>query len=530
MEFRILGPLEVGEGDRLVALGGAKPRALLALLLLLPNEVVPRERLVEELWGDPVPASAGKVVQVYVSRLRKAMGADAPLVTRAGGYVLELADAQLDLHRFERLVAEGRRALDDDEPRRAERRLAEALALWRGPPLVDFSYEPFAQSEIARLEELRLAALEDRIEAELALGRHARLVGELESLVAEHPLRERIRGQLMRALYGCGRQADALEAYRQGRRRLVDELGLEPGPALRELERAILEQSAELGAATQPMPLTRPVLPAPPNRTIGREQDVRMVVEQLRSGTGRLVTLTGPGGVGKTRLALEAARAVEADFADGARFVSLAAVQRPEDVPTAVVKSLEVVLLPGESTERAVARFLEPKHLLLVVDNCEHLLGAAPLIGGLPAACPSVTVLATSREPLAVQAEQCCPVSPLAGENAVALFCERARAHDPAFEIDNGNAAAVEEICDRVDGLPLAIELAAARCALLSPREIDATAARARRAGCGRTRRPGTAADVARDDRLEPRAARRGRTAVLRPVRGVQRRRDRGGG
>jgi predicted ATPase len=370
------------------------------------------------------------------------------------------------------LLRDGRRALRAGEPERAAGTLREALALWRGAPLVDFSYEPFAQSAIARLEELWLTALEERIEADLAVGRHAELVAELETLVAAQPLRERIRGQLMLALYRCDRQAEALDVYRQGRERLVEELGLEPSPALQRLEQAILTQSAELSAPAAPGAPGKRRLPVAPNRTIAREHELAVLGERLRARAVRLVTLTGPGGVGKTRLALEAARAVESDFPDGAHFVSLAALQRPEDVPAEIVKTLGIIVLAGESPGQAVERFLAAKQLLLVADNFEHLLAAAPLIGRLLGACPALTVLATSREPLALQAEERYPVEGLAGADAVALFCERARAHDLAFDAGEDNAAAVAEICRRVDGLPLAIELAAARCGLLSPREI----------------------------------------------------------
>jgi DNA-binding SARP family transcriptional activator len=230
MEFRILGPLEVFEGDRRVALGGPKQRALLAVLLLHANEVVASERLIDELWGEHPPATAAKSVQLYVSRLRKELhsGPNGLLLTQRGGYVLRVEPGQFDVHRFERSLRDGRRALEDEEPDRAAEILHEGLALWRGNPLWDFSYEPFAQPEIARLEELRSAALEERIEADLALGRHADVVIELETLVAQQPLRERLRGQLMLALYRCDRQAEALEVYRRGRRLLVEGLGLEP--------------------------------------------------------------------------------------------------------------------------------------------------------------------------------------------------------------------------------------------------------------------------------------------------------------
>ena len=283
----------------------------------------------------------------------------------------------------------------------------------------------------------------------------------------------------------------------------------------------------------------------PPNRTVGREQDVAAVGEQLRAGAVRLLTLTGPGGVGKTRLALEAARGVQADFADGAHFVSLAAQRRPDDVPVAIVSALGIIVLAAESADQAAERFLAVKHLLLVLDNLEHLLEAAPFIARLLEACPALTILATSRAPLTVHAEERYRVSPLAlpepgtppdpqalaDTDAVALFCERARAHDPDFDLADANANAVAEICRRVDGLPLAIELAAARCGVLSPAEIgERLDDRARRAGHRRPRRAYPPADAARDHRLESRSAQRRREALLRALRGVRRRRQRGGG
>jgi YVTN family beta-propeller protein len=238
-EFRVLGSLEVVDQDGAVALGPPQQRALLAVLLLHRGEAVSSDRLIDELWGERPPASANKLVQGYVSSLRKALG-DGLLVTEGHGYSLRVAPGRLDVDRFESLVAQGGEALDRGDALTGGALLREALGVWRGPPLADFAYEPFAQSEIARLEEARLAALEDRIEADLATGEQARLVGELEALVREHPLRERLRGQLMLALYRSGRQADALEAYRDARRDLLDGLGLEPGRALQELERAIL--------------------------------------------------------------------------------------------------------------------------------------------------------------------------------------------------------------------------------------------------------------------------------------------------
>jgi DNA-binding SARP family transcriptional activator/tetratricopeptide (TPR) repeat protein len=304
MEFRLLGPLEAAEQDRLLALGALKQRALLAVLMLNANDVVPVERLIDEVWGESPPATVGKSVQVYVSRLRRQLG-DGRLVTRAPGYLLRVEAGELDLERFERLVAEAASA----DPRRAARLLREALALWRGPPLADLAYEPFAQSHIARLEELRQLAVEQRIEAELATGRHAELIGELEALVSEHPLRERLRGQLMLALYRSGRQADALAAFRSARAALVEELGIEPGRELRELQQAVLRQDAKLDA---PAVIERgeSARSGGAGVFVGREKELRELLAALadaRAGRGRVVLLAGEPGIGKTRLAEELA-------------------------------------------------------------------------------------------------------------------------------------------------------------------------------------------------------------------------------
>jgi DNA-binding SARP family transcriptional activator len=262
MDFRLLGPLEVLEHDRLLALGGGRQRSLLAVLLLHANEVVSNDRLIDALWGQSPPPTAAKTVQVYVSRLRKELG-EGRLVTRAPGYLLIVERSELDLRRFEQLLGEAREA----DPASAADRLRRALALWRGPALADLAYEPFVQNEIARLEELRWAALEQRIDADLACGRHAELVGELEGLIAEHPLRERLRYQLMLALYRSSRQAEALDAYRTARRELAEELGLEPGEDLKGLEQAILQHDPALDLAGK-----APSAPAsetpPPDRSL----------------------------------------------------------------------------------------------------------------------------------------------------------------------------------------------------------------------------------------------------------------------
>ena len=313
MEFRILGPVEArhDDGHRL-PVRGAKQRALLALLLLHANEAVSSERLVDELWGERPPATAAKALHVYVSQLRKLLeperAAGAPsrlLESSASGYRLRIEPDQLDLHRFENLLARGRRALAGTNPGEAARLLGEALALWRGAALADLPYEPFAQAEIARLDELRLAAIEERIEAELQLGRHAELIAELEALVSEHPLRERLRARLMLALYRSGRQVEALEAYQQARRTLVDELGIEPGKEQRELEQAILRQDPALELPSVPAEAS-----TEPSRGtfVGREGELDELQEGLEEalrGHGGLYLLVGQPGIGKSRLAEE---------------------------------------------------------------------------------------------------------------------------------------------------------------------------------------------------------------------------------
>ena len=262
MFARLLGPLEIELEGRPVPLGGRAPRALLARLLLDANRAVAVDRLVEDLWGDEAPASAVKMIQIHVSALRKVLP-EGMLVTRSRGYAVEIEPEAVDLVRFEALSREGQEALAAGSHGLAADRLREAVGLWRGHALGEFD-EPFAAIESARLEELRVASIEDRIEAELALGRHAGLVGELDALVARHPLRERLRGQLMLALYRAGRQAEALDGYRRLRAMLTNELGIEPSPALRELERRMLQQDPrlELGPARPPAPPIR--LPSAP--------------------------------------------------------------------------------------------------------------------------------------------------------------------------------------------------------------------------------------------------------------------------
>jgi predicted ATPase/DNA-binding SARP family transcriptional activator len=460
VEFRILGPLEVVRDGSAVALGTLKQRALLALLLLHRNGIVPIDRLIEEVWPDDRPARARNNVEVYVSRLRRALGRDV-LVTAAAGYLVRVGPGAADVDRFEGLVAAARAAPD---PAGASGLLSDALGLWRGPALADFAYESFAQAEIARLDELRLLAVEQRIDADLAFRDAGELVVELERLVAEHPYRERFRAQLMLALYRCGRQSDALGQYRETARLLADELGIEPGPELKERERAILQHDPTLLRSSP----AEPNLPSPPNRLIGRKRELRELAALLCEADTRLVTLLGTGGSGKTRLAVTVAAQLADETSTLAYFVDLAPLADADEVLPAIARAVGLEQEAATPVGDALRRFLLNHRLLLVLDNFEHLLGAAGAVAELIAAVPGVTVLATSRAPLRIRAEWRYEVSPLRKEDAVALFSERARAIRRGFEA----GAIVEELCRRLDRLPLPIELAAARVDRQTPEQM----------------------------------------------------------
>ncbi len=692
IEFRLLGTIEVMAGDQVIEIGSLKQRALLASLLLRLNRPVAVEVLVEDLWGDSPPASVQATLQSLVSRLRRtletagaAAGGDAArLRGRDGGYVLEAEPDLVDAFRFDRLLTEGRQALATGEAARAAERLEAALALWRGPVFGELSDRPFAQLEAHRLEEARLAAVEDLAEAELSLGRPEDALARLKSHVGQHPLRERPWGQMMLALYRLGRQADALRAYQQVRRLLGDELGVEPTPELRRLEEQILRQSADLAAPAPPTsarsspsgtggsrrrsadiavflftdieastsrweghqeamardlarhdellleaveatggevfshtgdgfcivfptmqaaldtavmaqqalvttawssrgPLqvrmavhagaaeqragnwfgptlnrtarllataaggqvvcsqvaadlsqdelpsgvglidlgehrladlarpervyqvTHPELPGdfPPLQSldarrhnlpvaltsfVGRERELSEVLSLL--GTSRLLTLAGTGGAGKTRLALQAAAGALERFPDGAWFVELAPVRDPALVATEVVTSLGFLpsglVQAGESLEERLCDHLRARRLLVVLDNCEHVVEAAAQLAHIVLArCPDITVLATSREvlglpgevvwnvpPLSVPPDHVASLEDLARSDAVALFCERARAAQSGFGLSAANAAAVARICRRLDGIPLGLELAAAKIRVLGAGQV----------------------------------------------------------
>jgi predicted ATPase/DNA-binding SARP family transcriptional activator len=552
VEFRILGSVEVDNSGLAVDLGGLRERTLLARLLLAAGQVVSADRLADDLWAGEPPPHSMATLRVYISRLRRALGpAAGTLVTQPPGYRLQVKAGQLDASRFEHLVSVARRDLDDGEAAAAAAGLRAALGLWRGPALSDVADFAFAQADVARLEEARLAATEDRVEADLACGRHAWLTGELDGLAAAHPLRERLCGQRMIALYRCGRQADALGAYRELRVRLADELGIDPNPRLHRLHEAILRQEPHLdwlpaagaGAprtagrdtavqhpaaqqptvqdtavqdtaaqdravqdpaalAAEPQPAAMPAQPAPaqpaampaqpaapglPAETtsfVGREAELATIEDLL--GLSRLLTLTGPGGSGKTRLALRAGAQAASRHPGGVWLVELAQLIRPDLVAAASATALSIREEPGRPPLDSIVAGLAGRDLLLILDNCEHVLDAvAELVNTLLRGCPDLRILATSQSRLGLAGEATWPVPPLvlppadsrdpgivAEAESVRLFCDRAALARPRFGLTTGNVGAVSEICRRLDGIPLAIELAAARANALTAGQL----------------------------------------------------------
>ena len=642
MEFRLLGRLEVEANGVDLTPARKQHRVLLALLLLREGEIVAADDLVEALWDDRPPKTAQKAIQGHISALRKSLGAER-IETRPPGYLLRLAEEdELDVSRVEAIAAaaprDGRRARSEE--------LHEALALFRGEPLSEFRYEPFAREEAARLEALRLAVLEEEIDLELQQGRHEDVVAELERLIADNPFREGLRARLMLALYRSGRQADALQAYQEARRVLVDELGVEPSSALQRLERQILNQDPGLAASDafapvrRPSEVTKPVgivtflcteteaaalepvrtvvgqhggfeldtegdaflaafarardavaaavgiqrattnivrlpiginsadeghsgpgarsaesisraahrgqillsrttrdllretsfdeadvhdlgehrlsdltagqrlfqlsvpelddefppphgletrqtnLPLQPTPLVGREREIREVADLLRRPDVRVVTLAGTGGTGKTRLGVHVAAELLDDFENGVFFVTLAPLTDPELVLSTVARVLGVLDSGGGTPAAALRRHLRDRQLLLVLDNFEHLIQAAPSVADISAAAPASRILVTSRAPLHLVGERVYPVSPLETPigsddverllrcDSVALFASRARSARPEFALTTANARPVAEICNALEGLPLAIELAATRVGVVPPAEM----------------------------------------------------------
>ncbi len=425
------------------------------------------------LWGEERIANTANALQAQIGQLRRTLGATA-IVTSEAGYALDIGPDDLDAARFEQLVAKGRRLLEEGETERASSTLSEALQLRRGEPLTEFAYAGFADAERAHLDDLTLEATEARAEADLVLGHHGELVGELEALCRAHPLRERTWELLMLALYQEGRQAEALRAYSKARDHLVDELGIDPGPALRQLEARILAQDPSLAVVgparlhTVAAPMATGNLREQLTSFVGRSTELEELKEVVRSS--RLVTLIGPGGVGKTRLALEAAATLSEEHRDGAWLVELASITEPEGVAPAIANALGAGVAalggpgPPASTVEIIVRYLAGQSLVVVLDNCEHVVDqAAAVADTLVGALPSLRLIATSREPLGVPGEVLVPVGALAPPAAVELFVDRARAVRPGFAADERTGPVVNDICRRLDGLPLAVELAAAR-------------------------------------------------------------------
>ncbi|MFD5648575.1 BTAD domain-containing putative transcriptional regulator [Streptomyces sp. NPDC127039] len=462
MRFGILGPLDIRTDDGTpVDPGGPRPRALLTLLLLDAGRTVSAARLIDGLYGGEPPAGAANALQSQISRLRTRLAPHTPVEGGGAGYRVVTAPDSVDSHTFERLCGEGRAALAAGDHARAAAGLREALALWRGPALPDLPEVPAAA---ARLTELRLTAVQDRIEADLALGGGPELVPELRALLSAHPLSERLYGQLMRALHAGGRPAEALTVYEEARRTLAEQLGADPSPELSALHRELLRGHTPTAAR-------RPRLPAQLTRCVGRDAELDRIAALFADA--RLVTLTGPGGTGKTRLAIEAAGRWDGpDSPADVCFVELAPLTEGGQIPYAVLTALGVRegfrTAGADATERLLTA-LEDREVLLVLDNCEHLVDAAAALAALLlGACPGVRVLATGRESLRVTGEALVTVPPLPPRPSAELFLERARAVRPGFD----GHARVPEICAALDGLPLAIELAAARLRTLAPDEL----------------------------------------------------------
>ncbi|GAA5075060.1 BTAD domain-containing putative transcriptional regulator [Nocardia iowensis] len=493
MRFGVLGPLTVWtDSGTVVPIPGAKVRALLADLLVSAGQPVSGDRLIDDIWADDPPGNPAGTLAAKASQLRRALEDAEPggrdlVVSPPPGY--RLATTALDALRFRALVATAR---ETTEPTDRARALTEALGLWRGPAFADFRDAAFAQPAIAQLEEQRVVAVEELAEARLSLGEYRDVASDLATVVAEHPLRERLRAAQLRALYGAGRQAEALDSYEDLRRQLADELGLDPSPELVALHRSILGQDLELAASRPETVLRRRSSNIPAQRTelIGREDDLAELRRAV--GAARLVTLTGPGGVGKTRLALAAAATLTDRFPQGTWLVELAPLQpTAADGASFLVEAVSQVLgiraTDGTDPAELLCEVLAEQEVLLVLDNCEHVVEhAADLAELLLGAAPNLHILATSQEQLRLPGEDVVAVRPLAvpvpdadvtvleQASAVQLFVTRARASARDFVLDADTAEPVATLCRRLDGIPLALELAATRVRALGVHEMVA--------------------------------------------------------
>lgn len=492
--IRVLGPLEVLGPGGPVDVGSPRHREVLTALVVDAGRVVSTDALLERVWGEGARGATTANLHAIISRLRGRLKEldGIEIATAPPGYRLDAPEQAIDAERFATLVHQARAARAAGDVAGARDVLDEALGLWRGRAYADVQ-QPFAEAEAARLDGQRLAAQELATELDLDLGRHDRVLDALALLVAEHPLREPLRARQMLALYRSGNQADALAVFADVRDVLADELGLDPGPELQRLHQRILEQDATLLDDVRPAAPAAPAAPpaAPRLRTdvvppagelVGRADEIAYVTSLLDAGAQRIVTLTGVGGVGKTRLAHAVATTAAPAYRDGVAMVSLAPLSDSATVLPEIGRATGLSGVEGLDPVATVAEHLRGRELLLVLDNHEHLLDAAGEVGRLVASCPGLTVLATSRAPLRVRGEIQYQVAPLtlpepgaddprsvAVSAAVTLFVERARAASPGFGLDAANAEAVGAVCRRLAGIPLAIELAAARVRLLPP-------------------------------------------------------------
>ncbi|MEU4330617.1 BTAD domain-containing putative transcriptional regulator [Nonomuraea dietziae] len=483
MRIEVLGPVRAyGDGGASIDVGGTRVRALLARLTLAGGQVVPVDTLIDGLWGERPPRQSVRALHALVFRLRRALGESEVVELASGGYRLHVRAEDVDAYRFEKLAKQGRGALAAGAGRKAVALLGDALALWRGDALADVLDAPFAGTAAARMEELRAAATEDWFEAELLLGNPGGILAELEAATAAHPLRERLAVLRMRALHAAGRQFEALALYEQVRRTLAEELGVDPSEELRRTHLAVLRGESEPSERSRAAPGR---LPAPLTGFVGRQQELKLLAGLLESS--RLVTVVGPGGVGKTRLAVEAVSRHRAHRRGRVWLIPLAGVDTPARLPEAVLGAITTTeaLPPGTPLDRSVT-LLAGGEGVLMLDNCEQIAQAvAEFAWQLLERLPNLTILTTSRQPLEVTGEALCRLAPLAlppahadpvraaQATAVRLFLDRAAAVRPGFALDESTAGPVVDIVRRLDGLPLALELAAARLRTMNADELS---------------------------------------------------------
>jgi predicted ATPase/DNA-binding SARP family transcriptional activator len=485
----LLGSLEVSGSLGSVAVSGAGQRTLLARLAAHPGETVPAHALIEALWGESFPITAIKTLHSHLARLRRDLrsaGLDGLIATRQPGYLLDIPPDLVDAVRFEDLATQGRHQLDASEITTAARTLSRAKRLWRGEPFGDCRRSTWSQQESARLGDIFMTVQENLFSAQVTLGEHAEVVTELGALVRQHPFRERLWELLMLALYRSGRQGEALNTYQQARSILVDQLGIEPGRRLQELETAILTGDPALAPEQSRALLRRPItstLPADVTSFVSRESETTEITWLL--ATGRMASLVGVGGVGKSRLALHVARCNQPSYADGVWLVELASLNDPALLAHTVADALDVHDQSGRDMTTVLAEHLHDRSALLVLDNCEHLVESCAVFAEtLLRAAPSLRVLVTSRQALHIEGERVFIVNPLSVPDldeqddgpespAVTLLVDRADAALPeGFRLTDENQTAVTALCQRLEGIPLALELAARRLRVLSPAEL----------------------------------------------------------